>query len=233
MGKRKILVIGQSLPAVPQEVPYDTTMLFDWLSEVGVSKDEAIEMFEFEAVYGFGFLGYDSKGGHLKPTKHQMKEYWQKVLMNKVENADQVWILGNVAKEFFYSMPKTWSCSLKVISTIHPSKRNITAYRKDKESILGSIKKIVENWRVVKGPVKSQGQIAEASLNDVKEGLKLFCNTTKQSFELVEIVLKANGKKLTNPEYVWKYVDSDKTFTNKLEDIKRAFLFETWVKITQ
>lgn len=58
MYKRKILIIGQSLPAVAQTVPYDTTLLFDWLEEAGISKEQAINMFEFEAVYGYGFLGH-------------------------------------------------------------------------------------------------------------------------------------------------------------------------------
>src|SRR6185312_4933999 len=55
---KKILIIGQAKPAVEQEYPYDTTMLYSWLKEQGISKLHAQHIFEFEAVYQ-EFPGYD------------------------------------------------------------------------------------------------------------------------------------------------------------------------------
>lgn len=143
MYKRKILIIGQSLPAVAQTVPYDTTLLFDWLEEAGISKEQAINMFEFEAVYGYGFLGHTKNGGHKIPNKKQMSLYFENVLRSKLENFDRVWIIGSVAKKFIDSQVRTWSCTQKRIHTIHPSKRNLHQYRLNKDSILNSIKKII------------------------------------------------------------------------------------------
>ena len=82
--ERRNLIIGQALPAVKQEYPYDTTMLYDWLNEVGISKEEAQNIFEFDAVYD-KFPVFDSKGGHLKPTKDQMEEYYERSLRDKIE----------------------------------------------------------------------------------------------------------------------------------------------------
>lgn len=134
----KILIIGQAPAAVKQTLPYDTTMLYDWLKEINVSKEEAQELFDFEAVYN-EFTGFDAKGGHKKPTKEQMQKYWEEILRDKVESAEKVWLVGNVASEFFHSQPKTWSCNLFVLETIHPSKRNFDRYNKNKKAILKSI----------------------------------------------------------------------------------------------
>lgn len=148
MNKRKkILIIGQALPAVKQEVPYDTTLLYEWLEECGVSKEQAIEMFDFEAVYGYEFTGHNNQGGHKPPTQKQMKQYWNEVLQTKMECSDAVWILGSVAKKFIDKQPRTWSCNLDVLETIHPSKRNLFAFRNDKENILSSIKKFINDNR--------------------------------------------------------------------------------------
>lgn len=141
--RKKILIIGQALPAKEQTQPYDSTLLYDWLAECGVSKDEAIQMFDFEAVYGYEFTGHNKQGGHKPPTQKQMRKYWIDVLQTKMECADKVWILGSVAKKFIDKQPRTWSCNLEVLETIHPSRRNIFAFRNDKENILNSIKDFI------------------------------------------------------------------------------------------
>ncbi len=139
----KTLIIGQAPPAVTQGVPYDTTMLYDWFKEVGVSKEEAQELFEFDAIYD-KFPGFDSNGGHLKPTKEQMDEYWERSLEMKVILADKVILLGNVARDYFNSKEKKYSCNLEVYELIHPSKRNFSLYQKNKEEIISKLKKILD-----------------------------------------------------------------------------------------
>ena len=134
---RKILVIGQAPPAQKQEVPYDTTQLYNWLSELGVSKSEAQDMFEWSAVYD-KFPGYD-KGSHAVPTWYEMEDYWETKLKYKVEDAQQIWILGRVAKNFLSSRPTSYFEGKQVITTIHPSKRNLSYYRKNKQEILAQI----------------------------------------------------------------------------------------------
>lgn len=137
MNTKKILIIGQSLPAVKQNLPYDTTMLYDWLGELGISKDEAQVLFEFEAVYGYGFLGYDSKGGHIIPTKEHKDKYFKEVLADKIAKADKVWVLGRVAEKY---LKEVGALKGKVsICTIHPSTRNYSLYIKNKQSILKEI----------------------------------------------------------------------------------------------
>lgn len=140
--KTKILIIGQALPAVPQSLPYDTTQLYDWLEAIGVSKESAQGIFDFDAVYG-AFTGFDTNGGHLKPTQEQMDKYWDDVLETKVQLADKVWVLGNVPRDYINSKDKTWSCDTEWLYTIHPSKRNADRFNKSKDTILKSIKSFV------------------------------------------------------------------------------------------
>ena len=137
--ERRNLIIGQALPAVKQEYPYDTTMLYDWLNEVGISKEEAQNIFEFDAVYD-KFPGFDSKRGHLKPTKDQMEEYYERGLKNKIENCKSILVLGNCAKEFLL----TKEIDKPIEFTIHPSKRNSHLYNKNKENVISKIKNIIK-----------------------------------------------------------------------------------------
>lgn len=136
----KILIIGQAPPAVSQSLPYDTTMLYDWFAEVNVSKERAQELFDFDAVYD-KFPGFDSKGGHLKPNKEQMEDYWNRELKDKVENCRAILVLGNCAKEFI----KEKNTGKRIVYLIHPSKRNYSLYNKNKESIIENLLKLIKN----------------------------------------------------------------------------------------
>lgn len=144
--KAKILIIGQALPAVKQDLPYDTTMLYDWLSECGISKQDAQKIFDFDAVFG-SFTGFDANGGHLKPTHEQMDSHWDAVLETKVQLADKIWVLGNVPRDYIATKEKTWSCNSEWLYTIHPSKRNWNLYLKDKDQIINKIKSFVNEDR--------------------------------------------------------------------------------------
>ena len=101
MAKQKILIIGQAPPAVKQATPYDTTMLYEILEWVGISKDSAQDLFDFDAVYN-EFPGWEN-GKHRVPTKLEMEYHWDKVLETKVQLANKVILLGNVAKNFINS----------------------------------------------------------------------------------------------------------------------------------
>lgn len=140
----KILIIGQAPAAVTQKHPYDTTMLYDWLKECGISKEDAQTMFEFEAVSNV-FPGFDDKGGHQNPTIGDMDIHWIETLEEKVQLADRVILLGNVAREFFHNQRKTWSCNLQVLELPHPSKRNFALFERNKEAILSNLKEFVKS----------------------------------------------------------------------------------------
>jgi uracil-DNA glycosylase len=135
----KTLIIGQAPANQKQTYPYDTTQLYDWLSEIGISKEEAQNLFTFDAVYD-KFPGFDENGGHLKPSRFQMDEYWERSLEFKVQLADKIILLGNVARDYFYSKDKTYSCNTEIFELIHPSKRNIGLYKQNKESILNILR---------------------------------------------------------------------------------------------
>lgn len=142
----KILIIGQAPPSPStfQDVPYSTTMLFDWLKEVGISKETAVSLFDFEAIYN-EFPGFDANGGHLKPSKEQMDKHWTDTLETKIQLADKVWILGNVARDYIATKPKTWGCNIDWLFTMHPSKRNFYSFNKDKQLILNRIEQFINS----------------------------------------------------------------------------------------
>jgi len=136
--ENKILIIGQAPPAVKQSLPYDTTMLYDWLEELGINKYKAQDMFDFDAVYD-KFPGFSDNGGHLKPSKEQMYDYWERGLKQKVDNAKSILVLGSVAKDFL----KDRNINKPTAFVIHPSKRNTWLYNKNKDNILNKIKSLL------------------------------------------------------------------------------------------
>lgn len=54
------------------------------------------------------------------------------------------------------------------------------------------------------------------------------CNST---FKLIRIIEKENGKKVKNPYYEWQYLDTNKLFHNRIEDIEKAIKFKNWIKL--
>ena len=143
MKSTKILIIGQAPPAVNQRVPYDTTMLYEMLSWVDITQDSAQNIFEFDAVYN-KFPGYGPNKEHLKPTQQQMDEYWEQELEGKIQLADKVILLGNVARDFINSKSKTWSCNIEFLELIHPSRLNYNRIIQNKENITNKLKKFLE-----------------------------------------------------------------------------------------
>lgn len=139
-AKKKILIIGQAPPAVPQQVPYDTTMLYDILRWAGVTKQQAQEMFVFEACTD-RFLGHGDEG-HKVPTREHFDEHYNKALKSKLADADKVWILGAVAFNHLMDHPKAniEMCFKHVLSTIHPSKRNYSRIMQDRDKLTEKLK---------------------------------------------------------------------------------------------
>lgn len=142
----KILIIGQAPPAVNQRVPYDTTMLYEMLSWVDITKEDAQNIFEFDAVYN-KFPGYGPNKEHLKPTQQQMDEYWEQELEEKVQLADKIILLGNVSKDFINSKPKTWSSNKQFLELIHPSRLNYNRIMENKKSITNKLKEFIWNLK--------------------------------------------------------------------------------------
>lgn len=138
---KKILIIGQAPPAVKQTYPYDTTMLYDWFSEIGISKPDAQEIFEFEAMVG-EFPGHNPGGGHRVPKVEEMHKHYHAVLADKIREADCIILLGRVPQDYFNKFI-TLADSKKKLSLIHPSKLNWNIYQRNKEKILSELKEFV------------------------------------------------------------------------------------------
>lgn len=141
----KILIIGQAPPAVKQELPYDTTMLYDWLSECGISKEGAQSLFIFEAMTNT-FPGFNSTGGHSKPSINEMDAHMVKVLIPLMKGCKKVICLGNVPKDYFNATSEyiQHHCGkVSVCFLIHPSKRNYSLYQKNKEQIIAKLKAFI------------------------------------------------------------------------------------------
>lgn len=75
---------------------------------------------------------------------------------------------------------------------------------------------------------KIESQIKNLKIGDAFEAIN-----SNQKFLLERKIEKQAGKKLPEPLFVWKYLDSEKTFTNRVEDVRRALLYKNWIKITK
>lgn len=143
---KKILLIGQAPPLQKQEIPYDTTMLYDWLSQINITKEKALEIFDFESMTDKP-PKISENGSHLPPSKKEMLDYWKRVLLDKVELSDKIILLGACPRKFFEkdSFFKRYdNKKFKVLTLIHPSKRNYKMYKDNKELILSLLKNIIE-----------------------------------------------------------------------------------------
>lgn len=138
----KILILGQAPPAITQQLPYDTTMLYDWLAEIGVSKERAQQIFEFESCLNFFPGRNNTNSGHKRPTKKQIAEHWITV-EERLQQASKVIILGGVAAGYYNTAQRTWSCTLPELFLIHPSRRNTLRYRENKTEILNSLRAFI------------------------------------------------------------------------------------------
>lgn len=138
----KILIIGQAPPAVKQTVPYDTTLLYEIFSWVGIGKGEAQEMFEFEAVSN-KFPGH-GVNGHLKPSTEEINYHFKNVLRQKILDAEKIIVLGNIAKT---ALLERGIISFKnydnLIYLPHPSRRNYSLIMNQKKDIIKRLEKIL------------------------------------------------------------------------------------------
>ncbi len=140
----KILIIGQAPPAVKQEFPYDTTLLYDILGWVGISKEQAQEMFEFEAMTD-KFPGHGANG-HLKPSRSEIGRYYFAVLSDKISKAKKVIVLGNVAAEALIDLEAFAEYpSQNHFYMIHPSKRNYSKIMAQKENLTKTLDKFINH----------------------------------------------------------------------------------------
>lgn len=139
----KILIIGQAPPLKKQGIPYDSTLLYKIFEWVGISKELAQFKFEFEALTD-QFPGLNKTNGHKAPSKEQMDIHWNKFLRNKIENSEKVILLGGAAKKYFFSKPKTWSCTLHIYEMVHPSRRNYSRIMNNRSTITKSLTEFLE-----------------------------------------------------------------------------------------
>ena len=140
----KILIIGQAPPMQTQTVPYDTTLLYEMLGWVGISKEDAQNLFDFEAVSN-EFPGLNKNGGHKPPSLRSMYEHWDKTLYAKWAKSNRIIILGEVARNFIFKFGKPLTrLDQNVVCLIHPSKRNYSKIMSSKESIKKSLEQILK-----------------------------------------------------------------------------------------
>lgn len=138
----KILIIGQAPPAVKQLLPYDTTLLYEMLSWVGIDKNKAQELFEFEAMTD-KFPG-KTNNGHAKPSVIEMNHHYHFVLKQKIEDCKGVLILGNVPKEALQRFGAYVRYSDKpMVKMIHPSRRNYSKIMAQKENIISQFNLLI------------------------------------------------------------------------------------------
>lgn len=157
---KKILIIGQAPPAQKQEMPYDTTMLYEMLGWAGITKEHAQEMFIFEAMTD-RFPGFDAKGGHAKPSEEEMRRYYSASLVPKAMESVAILLLGRVAQDNFMhfsvsAITRTFSgrsayAGIPVYELMHPSRRNHVYIMRDREWITRTFRELDHIYRSQEG----------------------------------------------------------------------------------
>jgi len=143
----KILIIGQALPAKEQKLPYDSTLLYDMLSEIGIDKNSAQEVFIFDALSD-KFLGKSKSGGHSIPKSKDIEEHFPS-LYNKASVYKKVICFGRKSvKEWargdFYSItPSRFGEDITILSLPHPSRRNYVLLKNNWEQIIRLLSEFV------------------------------------------------------------------------------------------
>jgi uracil-DNA glycosylase len=136
----KIVIIGQALPAKEQTLPYDSTMLYDWLAECGVCKQQAQEMFIFTSIGGE--LRGVKNGSHLLPLKQQKDTQYTDVVLPLILENKKCILLGNVAQEYVLDRKLK---GIQYLSLLHPSKRNYHRYTQNKIQILKELSDFINH----------------------------------------------------------------------------------------
>lgn len=145
----KILIIGQAPNLRPQAVPYDTTLLYKILEWVGVSKEQAQDMFEFEALVT-EFPGHTKAGGHKPPLRPAIEKHFD-VLYQKADLSKRVISLGASARkewargDFFSITPSRFDPDVMVLSLPHPSTRCWKLIMDNKDKIITNLKIFINN----------------------------------------------------------------------------------------
>lgn len=140
----KILIIAQAPPLKGQAKPMDSTLLSTWLKDAGFEFADLSEVFDFDAVYN-EFPGKTSTGSHKAPSRAQMEAYWP-TLRDKVLKAKRIWLMGKTAHDFVYrEKHRVIGVGRRVITTLHPSKRNLHKYRQEKNEVVKAIQYLFEN----------------------------------------------------------------------------------------
>lgn len=134
----RILVIGQAPARKEQKVPYDTTMFYIMLEWCGITKEQAQDMFEFDALTD-KFPGVVN-GNHNKPAQAVVDAYYELVLQNKINMHEKIILLGKQAQ--LYLVDKIPG-DKKIVFLIHPSRRNYNKIMSEKENIILRLKSIL------------------------------------------------------------------------------------------
>lgn len=138
-----MLIIGQAPAEKKQTVPYDTTYLYTMLDWAGIGKEDAQLNFDFDAAVNV-FPGKREQGGHKAPGMADIEQYWNTSLKSKVEKAEKIIVLGDVAKK---ALCKLGLMEMKeadnILFLIHPSRRNTGRILKSKDAITKQLKEFI------------------------------------------------------------------------------------------
>lgn len=136
---KQILIIGQAPPEKKYAVPFSGTRLYNWFERIGINKQTAVDLIEFEALVD-KFPGKNNKG-HAIPDTQSILEHLpllaKKIIDNKFDLIIPVgklaiqYVLGNRDIQLPNAIGKLFICSPfgesyqikkhKIIPLPHPS----------------------------------------------------------------------------------------------------------------
>lgn len=149
---KHVVLIGQAPPKKPSSVPFGRTRLYQWLSEVGVTKKEALIHFSFTALVD-KFPGITGNS-HKSPTtqeilnsKPKLIEFMQNkcpeiivpvgtLAIKEVLASENLLLTNVIGKKFFLDPFSSLGYRIPIIPLPHPSAASSWIYLDDHGDLL-------------------------------------------------------------------------------------------------
>lgn len=119
--------------------------MLEW---VGISKEQAQDMFEFDAISS-EFPGKTKTNGHKKPSKEAIKSHFKNVLERKLIDHDKIILLGRSAIDeimpdaSFFQIAQNGLLMDYALILPHPSRRNYSLIMNRKDRITELLKRFI------------------------------------------------------------------------------------------
>lgn len=169
LKKTKIFILGQSLPRELDTTPYRKTRLYHWLSDIGIGKEELLEITTFDAVVD-SFPGRKAGGRDNMPDKFEIIAHTERLKKRLSESNPVViiplgivaiqMILGDsettlketIGKKYKVNALSALPQPIAIIPLPHPSGLNTWVHKEENKPLMQQALRLLrEEWFLLQG----------------------------------------------------------------------------------